>query len=159
MKAFAFAAIVLIAASTNLSAQTVARFGTRAPRVCAEVRSKPTPEQAAALIQCRVETMSEGEIYLLEQVRVQMGSAQSYNEKTHVFLTGVDTTAKVYPIRGSQTSYRCIRTKDGGVGTNCVTVAGPNAQGYCWPTTFGTWDCIFSGPDSTPVPNQPPPAG
>ena len=159
VRALAAATIIFLcsAGSAPLFAQTVERFGTRSPRVCADIKSKPSPEQAAALIQCRTETMSEGQIYLLEKVRVQIGAAQAYNERTHAFLTGVDTTSKVYPIRGSLTSYTCVRIKDGGKGTNCVTVAGPNAQGYCWPTTFGTWDCIFSGPDSDPVPNQPPP--
>lgn len=160
MRAFAISTAVLIVTTASVFAQQkVERFGTRPPRVCGEVKAKPTPDQAAALVQCRTETMSEGEIYLLEKVQVQMGSGQPYNQKAHVFLTAVDTTAKVFPIRGSLTSYRCVRTKDGGVGTNCVTVAGPNAQGYCWPTTFGTWDCILSGPDSTPVPNQSPPSG
>lgn len=159
MRVFAISTAALIVTAASAFAQNVERFGTRPPRVCAEVRVKPTPEQAAALVQCRTEAVSEGQIYLLEKVRVQMGSAQAYNERTHVFLTGVDTTAKVFPIRGSLTAYRCVRTKDGGVGTNCVTTAGPNVQGFCWPTTFGTWDCILSGPDSTPVPNQSPPTG
>ena len=102
--------------------------------------------------------MSEGEVHLLDRLSIQFGGAQPYNERTHAALTAVDTTSSIYPVRGSYTSYNCIRTKDGGVGTNCVTSAQSNATGYCWVTTFGNWDCIISQPSSNIVQNQPPPA-
>ena len=138
-------------------AQFVPRFETRSPRTCTPVGAKPSPEQAAALLQCRSESITEGEVSLWEKVRVQIGGPQAYNERTHAFLTSVDTTAKVYPIQGSYISYRCIRIKDSEKGKNCVTVTQPTASGFCWPTTFGTWDCVMSGSRSEVVPNQPPP--
>lgn len=102
--------------------------------------------------------MSEGEVYLLDQLTVELGGAQPYNERTHTYLTAVDTASSVYPLRGNYIGYNCIRTKDGGVGTNCVTSDQSNATGYCWVTTFGNWDCIISKPLSNIVQNQPPPA-
>ena len=61
---------------------------------------------------------------------MQIGGPQAYNERTHAFLTSVDTTAKVYPIQGSYISYRCIRIKDSEKGKNCVTVTQPTASGF-----------------------------
>jgi hypothetical protein len=76
MKVSRIAAIVVLGASTfgseTASAQMVARFHTRAPQGCPAVTTQPSPAQAATLIRCRQESMSEGEIYLLDGLKVQL---------------------------------------------------------------------------------------
>ncbi len=147
-----------------LHAQTASKFGTRSPRVCSEIKTKPTPEQAATLIQCNQETMGPRDITLLENVRVQMGSSQPYNSRTHSHLTGVDTTSQVYLLRGSYTWYHCDpesvipAIKSDNRGKNCFYVNSSAAEGYCYQTTFGDWNCyLHDDVHNEQVRDQPPP--
>ena len=151
-------------AATTARAQAEPTFGTRAVRTCAQVNSKPTPAQAAALVQCHLEHSSVREIYLLERVAVQMGGSQAYNFPAHHLLTSINTESRPYPIRGSYATYDCSRISviaeinSDNRGKNCVTVNKPAATGYCWQTTFGNWDCVMGDANSNdPVQNQAPP--
>jgi hypothetical protein len=158
---FVFATVL---AAASAQAQPEPTFGTRAIRTCAQVNSKPTVEQAAALVQCHLENKSVREIYLLEHVVVQMGGSQAYNYPAHHLLTSINTETRPYPIRGSYITYDCSKISvipainSDNRGKNCFTVNKPAATGYCWQTTFGNWDCVMGDANSTdPVQNQAPP--
>ena len=141
-------------AASSVRAQAEPKFGTRAIRTCAAVNSKPTPEQAAALVQCHLESKSVRDIYLLERVVVQMGGSQAYNYPAHHLLTSINTESRPYPIRGSYVRYDCNAIsvipaiKSDNRGKNCSTVNQPGATGYCWQTTFGNWDCVMGDANS-----------
>jgi len=151
-------------AATSAAAQAEPTFGTRAIRICASVNSKPTPAQAATLVQCHLENKSAREIYLLERVVVQMGGSQAYNYPAHHLLTSINTETRPSPIRGSYITYNCNKISvipainSDNRGKNCFTVNKPAATGYCWQTTFGNWDCVMGDSNSTdPVQDQAPP--
>ena len=160
------AAVVLIAgaSASPVNAQSEPRFGTRSVRTCAPVKAKPTVVQAAALIQCHQEHKSSSEIVLLTDVRVEMGGSQPYNYHAHSHLTAVDTTSQVYPIRGSYTWYDCgviavyPAIHSDNRGKNCITSLAPAGKGFCWLTTFGSWDCVLNDVDHHDIQkDQPPP--
>jgi hypothetical protein len=147
-----------------LHAQTAPNFGTRSPRVCNDIKVKPTPEQAAALVQCRQEHTGVRDITLLENVQIQMGGPQPYNYRAHSHLTAADTTSQVYPLRGSYVWYHCDAEsvipaiKSDNRGKNCSYVNKSSATGFCWKTTFDNWDCtILDTEHNDPVMYQPPP--
>ena len=144
--------------------ETESRFGTRAPRVCAEMRNAPSSAEAAALIQCRQEDIRTRDIVLLENLVVQIGAPQPYAYNAHSRLTGVDTTSQVYPIRGRFRRYSCdvvqviaVLNSDNH-GKNCSYVDKTAAEGFCWKTTFGSWECNMDDiSHNDPVMEQPPP--
>lgn len=148
--------------ATLAAAQTQERFNTRAPRTCAEVRGVPDNAQAVALIQCHQEGIRTRDILLLENVTVQIGAAQPYNSRNP--LTAADTASRVYPIRGSFRRYSCDVVQvipainSDNRGKNCSYIDKTSAEGYCWRTTFSTWDCnMDETTHNDPVLNQPPP--
>jgi hypothetical protein len=160
----ALGTLVAISAASHAYAQSTPNFGTRSPRVCNDIKVKPTPEQAAELVQCHQEYKGARNITLLENVQIQMGGPQPYNYRAHSQLTGVDTTSQVYPLRGSYVLYGCDAESVNPVihsdnrEKNCSYVNKSSATGYCWKTTFGNWDCsIVDIEHNDPVLNQPPP--
>lgn len=144
--------------TTAALAQAEPQFGTRSVHVCSKQTSLPSPAQAAALLQCNAEVKEATNITLWENVRVEIGGAQPYNFNAHSRLTGVDTAAKVYPIRGSYLYWNCDTISSYNRGANCHSVDFRNATGYCWPTTFGDWQCAMSGTGDPAKSNLPPPS-
>lgn len=159
-------AAALICTSATPSFAAEAQFGTRSIQTCSTVNNKPSIAQAVALVRCHQENKSTRDIVLLEDLQIQMGGSQPYNYHAHSYLTGIDTTSQVYPIRGSFTFYDCSAISvipvinSDNRGKNCFYSKKPTATGFCWKTTFGDWNCSLGDFDHIDVvSNQPPPHG
>ncbi len=167
------AAFALIAAASpdSVHAQAEPRFGTRSPSTCgAPVRSQPNVAQIKALIQCNFEKKSNDRINLVDVITVQAGGKRSYSQYLDSYATGIDTDAKVLPIRGSSTTYMCSPVEKlplhptvydhDNTGKNCLVVKQPKAEGKCYKTTFGDWWCGMSQTvdPSDFLHDQPPPS-
>lgn len=145
------AAVVALAslACRPAFAETEAAFGTRAIRPCGEpVRSQPNTKEIEALVRCKVEQKTRDRITLIEDIKVEAGKTRAYNQFNDGYATGIDTDAKVLPIRGSLVSYQCNKLVDDdgpyqkdNHGRNCLVVKQPRAEGTCYKTTFGDWTC------------------
>ena len=147
--------------SSSAAAATGRDYGTRSPSTCAHVKAQPNRQQMAALVQCSSEAYLSGYITLLDQVKVQPGIARAYDPRTDGNHQGIDIRAKVIPIRGSEVNYVCepvTGLSSANTGKNCSMFIEPHAQGECWQSTSGYWQCqmgeITGTPDSV---NQPPP--
>ena len=137
-----------------------ARFQTREPRKCSQVKSPPNVSQAIALIQCQREHMEAHNVWLTTDVKAEMGSARDFIYRTDQGWPEIDTSAKLIPLRGSWTVYNCAgigEDVNGIKGKNCMKSVVAEATGACWKTTFGDWKCDESGPGDQPVWNLPPP--
>jgi hypothetical protein len=61
----------------------------------------------------------------------------------------LDPSKPVYPIRGSYDKYQCdalnpkLGMKGRNAGDNCSVYPNPKAEGICYTTTFGEWDCLM----------------
>ena len=84
-----------------------ARFQTREPRKCSQVKSPPNVSQAIALIQCQREHMEAHNVWLTTDVKAEMGSARDFIYRTDQGWPEIDTSAKLIPLRGSWTVYNC----------------------------------------------------
>ena len=156
----AIAAAALAGGSPAAAAEPTP-YGTRPPRTCEKVRSVPTVPQIQALVQCNFEYTTSSAIALLEDVKVEVGGMRAYNALLDANASGIDTDAKVMPIRGSMVQYNCsnIKGNPGSEGHNCSVVRKPRAEGKCYKTTFGDWACGMSDAyDISGEYRQPPPA-
>jgi hypothetical protein len=127
--------------------QMSATYQTREPRICKALATPPTLGQAAALVQCTMDKDRPTGLFLMQQVKLQMGTARSYQPETDSDLTEIDMTAPVYPLSGSLTVYWCSPiTAMTPAGKGCVVSPTPVAVGKCWKTTFGDWKCNLAGP-------------
>jgi hypothetical protein len=122
-------------------------FQARNPRVCRQVTTPPTPEEATALVQCAWEassTMSgfSASLALVTDVQVQMSRPRPFKMEINN-PPDVDTSGMVYDLRGQGTSWSCSPAQ--GIyapGQNCAkNEAVPKGIGECWHTTFGDWKC------------------
>jgi hypothetical protein len=122
-------------------------YDARAPRTCAKVTSPPSAAQAAVMVQCTMEGLSPTGLQLFQDVKLEMGAPRPFVYNTDAGLDGIDLKAQVYPLRGSYTGYFC--TKWGGtlvpIGHNCVVSVVSTAQGACWKTSFGDYQCKLQG--------------
>lgn len=122
-------------------------YDARAPRTCAKVMSPPSAAQAAVMVQCTMDGLGPTGLQLTQDVVLEMGAPRPFVYNTDAGLAGIDLKAQVYPLRGSFTGYFC--SKWGGSlvpkGRNCVVSAVPVAQGWCWKTSFGDWNCKMQG--------------
>ena len=136
-----------------------AKFQTREPRKCTEVKSPPSVSQAAALIQCQREQMNAHEDWITADVRVEMGSPRAFIYATDSGLPQIDTASQVIPLRGSFNGYICavIGEVNGVQGKNCMKGVVSSAQGNCWKTTFGDWKCNEDGVINPTTWSEPPP--
>jgi hypothetical protein len=83
---------------------------------------------------------------LLQDVKIEMGASRPFLEQTDAGLPGIDLTARVYPLRGSYTSFFCNPINNmSPVGKSCIRSAVPSAQGWCWKTSFGDYKCLMQG--------------
>jgi hypothetical protein len=134
-------------------------YDARAPRTCSKVTSAPSAAQAAVLVQCTMDGVSATGLGLIQDVKLEMGSSRPFVYWTDAGLAGIDLNAKVYELRGSYTSYFCslVSASLNGPGKNCIKSAVPKAQGWCWKTSFGDWNCKMQGGAPEMVDAQPAP--
>jgi len=141
-----------------------AEYGARDPAPCQSLKQAgpPNPTQAAALVRCRIETERSNELWLMKDVRVEIGGGRPYNRSIDTSITEADVNVPVYPIRGSFIWSIC-NTRSSVVvfgkspDRNCRETDVPQATGACWRTTFGDWSCTLGGgPVGNPRPDQPP---
>ena len=125
------------------------RFGARDPRICentkAPTKGAITTALALKYLNCQMEGIWSNDLYLVENVKVEVGGGLSYAAiRGQYSLDQIDVRVPVYPIRGSFLKYQCQDPETAYVGppnTNCVTYNNPTATGYCYKTTFGDWKC------------------
>jgi hypothetical protein len=112
--------------------------GARNPRKCLAMKHVPSALEAGALAQCYSEKKTSNQMYLWQNVQVQMGSARAYAYESDSRNEAIDTTAKVYPIRVTADRYVC--TGD----STCSVQHTSDGPGTCTKTTLGDWSCSFS---------------
>jgi hypothetical protein len=118
-------------------------FGARDPRKCAKVTHKPSEAEAAAMSQCAKENGGNEMLILWQNLKVQMGNSRPYAYNSDSHYNSIDTTAAMYPIRATGDMYACGRES-----TTCMVQHVTDSEGACYKTTFGDWDCWFSGLDT-----------
>ena len=134
------------------------KWGTRLPRECSQVTSPPSAAQAVALVQCTMEAESRDMVILIQDVKVQMGAPRAFGEAADTGLQDLDVSAKILPLRGSQTMYQCGEVRFYGKGTQCSAFPYPKSEGRCWKTKFGDWKCnLAGGPGAQQLTKQPGP--
>ena len=105
-------------------------YQARAPRKCAQVTKPPSAAQATVLVQCTMDATS----------------SRPFVYWTDAGLAGIDLKADVYPLRGSYTGYFCqLISNMAPAGQSCIKSVVPEAQGWCWKTSFGDWKCKLQG--------------
>ncbi len=123
-------------------------FQARNPRVCAKVTSVPNASQAAAMVQCEREANSRLNgftpmLLLATDVHVEIGKPRDFMAIDSY--PDIDVTAKIYPLRGSGTSWACGYARDSLPYLNCNRDApSPKGTGACWRTVFNDWRCQMS---------------
>jgi hypothetical protein len=122
-------------------------YDARAPRTCAKVMNPPSAAQAAVMVQCTMDGLSATGLGLVQDVKLEIGSSRPFVYWTDAGLAGIDLKAQVYPLRGSYTGYFCttVGASLQPAGHNCIVSAVPVAQGWCWKTSFGDWNCKMQG--------------
>jgi hypothetical protein len=166
----AIVGIFLFGAGSSVFAQQGigARYGARDPRTCADTKN-PTSgaisaEQATKYVISNLEHQFGENLYLVENVKVEIGGSRPYNAYTDSGAADIDTTAPVYPIRGSFDQYQCapISKLYPNNGRNCTLYHMRKAEGKCYKTTFGDWCCTMldlSSNRNDVEPNVAPPGG
>jgi hypothetical protein len=134
------------------------KWGTRLPRECTKVTSPPTAAQAVALIQCTMEAESRDMVILIQGVKVEMAPGRPFGLAADTGLQDIDSSAKIIPLRGSQTMYQCGEVRFYGKGTQCSAFPYPKSEGRCWKTKFNDWKCnLAGGPGAQQLTKQPGP--
>jgi hypothetical protein len=122
-------------------------YQTRAARTCTKLTTPPSLAQAVALVQCEMDGIASGALYLTQNVKIEMGAPRPFVYQSDAGTSGIDLKAQVYPLRGSYTSYMCYKVGAGGypAGKGCMKSDVPLAAGTCWKTAFGDWHCSLKG--------------
>ena len=125
-------------------------YGARDPRTCSDAKAPTsgaiTDALALKYLNCQMEKVSGGHLYLVENVKVEVGGGVPYTPNLGAF-EAIDVRVPLYPIRGSLLRYQCkdpVTEHVGPPDTNCNTYNEPKATGYCYKTTFGDWRCYMS---------------
>lgn len=142
-----------------------AKYDSREPAKCASLaepktKGPPSNAQVAQYAKCAMEHESGSDLYLVENLKVQIApKGRPYNGNSDI-MTDIDIDVPIYAIRGSYLSYQCsqpseyMQTK----GKNCNTYDQPMASGVCYKTTFGDWECSMIDVNTrTQTRNVPPP--
>lgn len=128
-------------------------FKARDPRKCTSVKDVPSPNQAAALIQCGMESGDAYSVSLWQNVGVELGQSRPYQYTSDSHYSSIDTTSPVYPIRVTADHLTCMRDD-----ATCLGHHSAKATGDCYKTTFGDWNCFFSTTDQVdPAESRPAP--
>jgi hypothetical protein len=151
----ATAPLVLIGLPATAQADPSSPWGARAPARCdaLKVSAAPSAAQARQMVRCGHEraSTSSGELWLMEDLAVEVGSAQPFKAFYNTYtMADADTKHPVHPIRGSFTWSVCMLRKDAAVARrdpdqNCRETAVGDAKGVCWRTAFGDWRCSLTG--------------
>lgn len=132
------------------------RYGAREPRTCADTKAPLTGAITAELAKkyfiCQTEKVWGGILYLVEDVKLDVGGGVPYQPNLGAF-EAIDVNVPLYPIRGSYVLYQCKNLQTEHVGppdTNCNTYQHRQATGYCYKTTFGDWRCSMADRSNNP---------
>ncbi len=128
------------------------RYGSREPRTCeakkAPAMGAPTADLAAKYVICEIEKVSGQYLYLIENVKVEVGGGRPYNPNSDINVPEIDVKFPIYSIRGSLTKYQCnaedARFTHSIPGKNCTRYEEPKAKGDCYKTTFSEWRCYMT---------------
>jgi hypothetical protein len=130
------------------------RFGSRDPRTCADTSAPAgnniTPALAAKYFACKAEYVRGNQIYLVEDIKVQVGGPVPYTPNLGAF-EGINVRVPLRPIRGSYVGYQCrdlVREHTGPASTSCGVYEHTKATGYCYKTTFNDWSCYMADPNA-----------
>ena len=134
-----------------------ALFGTRNPRQCEPVKHKPSEAEAAALIQCALDSQSHDYMTLYNNITVSMAGSRVYQFRSDSGNSDIDTTSPVYPIRGVMDQYVCHQAGELAADKSCLITHMAKASGSCFKTTFGDWHCSMLDLNTTPGTNGPAP--
>ena len=155
MLATTLAATLVLLVATNAhswaAAGSGALYGARDPATCKPLRqaTPPDPDQAAALVRCRTEKEHTYELWLMKDLRIEIGRGRRYGvNDTNV--TDPDLNFPIYPLRGSFVWSICnTRSSVASFGQdpnlNCRELNVPQATGSCWRTNFDDWACTLGG--------------
>ena len=128
-----------------------APYGARDPLHCASTKAPasgaPSAEQVKAYFISAFEREKSsgrlGELYLTADVKVEIGKGRPFESGDGA--GDIDTHERVYPIRGSYTYYRCYPLSSAHpAGKSSKKILQPNAEGFCYKTTFGDWRCSMA---------------
>ena len=143
-----------------------APYGTRDPAICASTAEPKTGAISADLakryLACHLEGVSGPNMYLVENVQVQVGKGTPFLQLDFGQRPGnADPDGLVYAIRGSYRLYQCARPSAfmQNTGKNCTARENPNATGECYRSGFGDWVCNMQdlAAINNGIPDQPPP--
>jgi hypothetical protein len=140
-------------------------WGARMPRVCERVTSPPNAAQAAALIQCHMDHATRENLFLMQNVKVQMSGTHPVGAMDGIE-DNIDNSSKVYDLHGSHDYYNCAPINESvmhNTGKNCFVTHAASTNGECWKVHDGSFRCelqILAGPDGRAHTdaNQPGPA-
>jgi hypothetical protein len=125
-------------------------YGSRDPMICppGPAGGQPTPAQVARYIQCTLEGVGDGTMFLIENIQVaEIAEERAVNAS---LFPDRDAAQPVYRIRGSLTRYACEREGRNvawgraNAGANCATALEANAAGHCYRTTASQWSCSMT---------------
>lgn len=127
------------------------KHGSREPRTCADKKAPARGAITAALatkyVICEREKVSGQYLYLVENVKVEVGGGRPYNPNSDLNVPEINVRLPIYAIRGSLTSYQCqeedARFNHRAPGKNCAKYNEPEARGDCYKTVFGDWRCYM----------------
>jgi hypothetical protein len=134
-------------------------YGTRDPLACTSkkepARGAPSAEQARQYFICGKsgDRESRDTLFLVENVRAEVGKGRPFQggNLADINMHDIDPSLPVYPIRGAYVLYSCRKLNQRLYGQRaedqCMIWDHPNAEGACYTTTFGDWNCKMA--DST----------
>ena len=165
--------LATMATLTTLGALTLAfaqigigaRYGARDPRTCADRTAPktgaPSVAQATQYFICDAEEVFGDNLYLVDNVKLQVAKGRKYNPNEDINMPGIDTTNPVYPIRGSYQQYQCgaIYPDHTNLNRNCTLYSQPKATGVCYKNDFGDWKCKMVDVDAEKIADNVAPPG
>ncbi|BCM91646.1 hypothetical protein IAD21_03521 [Abditibacteriota bacterium] len=141
---------ILAVSASIVIAGVGSKYGTRDPYVPTD-RSLPktgpiSAAQAKKYVIADTEKELGEQLYLAEDVIVQVGKGRPYNPDEDINFPDIDTKFPIYPIRGSLKKYDCspITQDKSNLNHNCSIYNEPNAKGACYKDTFGDWSCAMT---------------
>lgn len=125
------------------------KYGTRDAQTCKDKKAPSggaiTAALAAKYVICEREKVSGPYLYLVENVKVEVGGSRPYNPNMDLNVPEINVRFPLYPIRGGLVSYQCYEVNPNftvsAPGKNCNRTNEPEAKGFCYKTTFGEWRC------------------
>ncbi len=145
---FALLSLITLAASASVFQAGVGKkYGARDPRTCADAKQPshgaPSAAQAVQYVICNSEHELANQLYLLDEVKVEVGGPRPFNPRDDRNVRNLDPKQPLYGIRGSYKQYQCSPVSNymRNAGRNCFVYDHQHAEGYCYKDTFGDWHC------------------